>query len=638
MNRISICVLTLSAFSHAAGAQTAPGWPHYGGDAGGQHHSSATQITPSNVADLKPAWIYRSGDAQREPEALKNSAGQATPILLPEEAGEHLVYCTPFHRVIALDPATGTQRWEFDPKQNLKRNRPFRCRGVAYWRLPGAADGNCQHRIYSATPDRRLIALDARSGRPCADFGEGGFVKLDEHGRYGVEEMDTTSAPVVANGVVVIGSSIIDFMLAEAPRGTIAGYDAVTGKSLWRFHPLEGVRNAGAGNAWAPLSIDAARDLVFLPTSSPSPDYYGVLRPGNNGHANAVVALQLATGKIVWSYQLVHHDLWDFDTPAQPILFDWPGPDGPVPALAQVTKQGLVFVLDRRDGKPLFGVEERAVPKSTIPGEVASPTQPFPVKPPPLMPSTLSPDDAWGLTFWDRGKCRDQIAALNNQGLFTPPSEQPTLMYPGSLGGANWGGGAYLPAQQLLIVNLNAVPFVGQLIKSEAVKAASDHPEVGKTMYVTMKGTPYTVAIGALVSPLGIPCSQPPWGRLVAVDLAKGTIRWEATLGSVHEMGPLPAPFRIDWGTPNLGGGLVTDSGVFFIGATMDRLFRAFDASGGKELWSFKLPVDATATPMTYVHRGRQYVVVNAGGHAMFNRPKGDYLYAFALPGTAAKK
>jgi quinoprotein glucose dehydrogenase len=382
--------------------------------------------------------------------------------------------------------------------------------------------------------------------------------------------------------------------------------------------------------------VDAASDLVFVPTSAPSPDYYGGLRPGRNAHANSVVALRLATGEVAWSFQLVHHDLWDYDTPAQPVLFEWRGRDGRrVPALAQVSKQGFVFILDRRDGQPLFPVQERAVPASTIPGEAAWPTQPFPTRPPPLLPTRITPDDAWGLTFWDRGRCRDAIAGLHNEGIFTPLAERPTLLFPGSLGGANWGGGAYFPERQWLIVNVNAAPFVAQLIRGAAAATGQDHPVAGqKTMFVTMQGTPYTLAVGPLLSPLGIPCTAPPWGKLVAVDLAQGSIAWEAPLGSVHEMGPLRWPWHIDWGTPNLGGGLVSDGGVFFIAATMDRQFRAFDVRDGRQLWTHTLPVDATATPMSYTLHGRQYVLINAGGHAMYNRGTGDYLIAFALPET----
>jgi hypothetical protein len=245
----------------------------------------------------------------------------------------------------------------------------------------------------------------------------------------------------------------------------------------------------------------------------------------------------------------------------------------------------------------------------------------------------VTADDAWGLTFWDRGRCRNAIAALRNEGLFTPLAEQPTLLFPGSLGGANWGGGAYAPRQQLLIVNVNAAPFVAQLIPGAGATTQQDHPVAGqKTMRVTMQGTPYTLAVGPLLSPFGIPCTAPPWGRLLAVDLARGTVAWQVPLGSVHEMGPFPLPWHIDWGTPNLGGGLVTDGGVFFIGATMDRQFRAFDVRDGRELWSYDLPLDATATPMSYTHQGRQFVLINAGGHAMYNRGTGDYLIAFAFP------
>jgi len=605
------------------------------GDPLGQHHSTGTQITPENVDTLAPAWTHRNGDMAATQGQPSSVSAQSTPILLPPLAGEHLVYCTPFNRVIALDPRTGRERWTYDPQVRRTSERPYRCRGVAYAEVPQVGVGAaCRYRIYTATNDRRLVALDARDGKPCDGFGARGYVTLAEHERYGLEQVSTSSPPVVANGVVVVGSSVIDFAYAETPRGVVAAFDAATGAPRWTFDPLEGINGTGAGNAWAPLAVDAERGLVFVPTGAPSPDYYGVLREGSNGYANAVVALRLATGEVAWAFQLVHHDLWDYDTPAQPVLFEWTAPDGRrVPALAQVSKQGFVFVLDRRDGTPLLPVQERAVPASTIADERAWPTQPFPQESLRLLPTRVRPDDAWGLTFWDRGQCRETLAGLRNEGIFTPLGEQPTLLFPGSLGGANWGGGAYSPRAQRLIVNVNAAPFVAQLIPGAGTSTKQDHPVAGqKTMFVTMQGTPYTLAVGPLLSPLGVPCTAPPWGKLVAVDLAQGGIAWQVPLGSVHEMGPFPLPWHVDWGTPNLGGGLVTDGGVFFIAATMDRQFRAFDVRDGRELWHYTLPVDATATPMSYTLDGRQYVLVNAGGHAMYNRGTGDHLIAFALP------
>ena len=629
--------LTAIALLLCASPSWSEGWPYYGGDPGGRHYSSAQQINRTTVDQLEVAWVHRSGDAARADELLRNSSGQATPILLPQAAGESLVYCTPFSEVIALDPGNGERRWSHDPKVDTDSLRPFRCRGVAYYEETRVTEGSaCRHRIFANTYDRRLIALDALTGKPCADFGEAGEV-----GQFGqaraAYHISNSSPPVVAGGLVINGSAIIDFRLAEAPAGTVQAFDSLSGELRWSFDPLEGQSGSGAANVWAPISVDEALGLAYLPTSTPSPDYYGVNRPENTRYANSVVAVELATGKVRWHFQHVRHDLWDYDTPAQPILFEWEKNGEKIPALAQPTKQGFVFVLDRRSGESLWEITEQPVPPSQIPGERTAPTQPKPIAPPPLLDTFLMPEQAWGLTPWDKADCAQQLADLDSLGLFTPLSEKLTLMLPGSLGGANWGGGAIVPGSGILVLNVNTAPFVGRLIPNEKVSAevdGKDHPTAGQRFLVPMKGTPYTVEMGSLMSPLGIPCSAPPWGKLVAVDLVGGEILWESPLGSVHDMAPFPVPFHIDWGTPNLGGGIATAGGLFFIGSTMDRQFRAFDLSSGETLWRYTLPVDATATPMTYTYKGRQYLVINAGGHFMFNREAGDYLYAFALPET----
>lgn len=626
--RLSALVLALSAVGVAASD-----WPVYGGDAGGRHYSPLDQINRDNVAQLEVAWVFRSGDSETfGDEAMAQTSTQSTPILLPEAAGASLVYCTPFNRVIALDPGSGERRWDFDPQINRGGDRPFRCRGVSYAEDTATAAGaHCRQRLFLATHDRQLWALDALDGKPCAGFGENGRVAL-----YGSKqspgEVSNASAPVVANGVVVTGSTVIDFTRATTPRGVVQAFDSHSGAPRWQFDPLMGHADSGSANVWAPMSVDAAHGLVYLPTSAPSPDYYGVARPGDNLYANSVVALDLASGVPRWHFQHVRHDLWDYDTPAQPILFDWQRDGMQVPALAQLTKQGFVFVLNRLTGESLWEITEQPVPPSQIPGEVTALTQPKPIAPPPLLDGFLMPNDAWGLTPVDRAHCKRQLQALHNLGLFTPVSETRTLMYPGSLGGANWGGGALLADRGVLLVNVNNVAFTGRLLPAAENTAERELPAAGKRFRVTMAGTPYAIEIDSLQSFLGLPCNPPPWGKLLAVDLYGGRILWETALGSVHEMGPVTAPLHLEWGTPNLGGGIATAGGLFFIGATMDRQLRAFDTDNGATLWQYTLPVDATATPMTYRYQGRQYLVINAGGHHMFNRGSGDYLYAFGLP------
>lgn len=629
---------------NAASYRAADHWEFPGGDAGGQRYSELQQITKENVHQLQQVWAYRFN----EPEAARGFYSmQMTPLYLPERAGGHLVTCSPFGRVVALDPATGAEHWRFDSRlAESKVNNHFKCRGITWWEDPlKRPDEACKQRLFMAVIDRRVVAIDAITGQPCSEFGRNGEIKLYEvEGQAErIPALFSTSPPVVVNNNLIVGSQVEDFNQANMPTGTVLAIDVRTGEFRWSFSAIPEAPQAtdswpvnprsvsGAANVWAPISVDAQRDLIFLPTSAPSPDYYGVFRPGDNRYANSLVALNGTTGAVIWHFQFVHHDLWDYDTPSQPVLTQVKRDDRMIDAVVQTTKQGLVFMFERQTGEPLFEIEERPVPRSLIKDERAAPTQPFPVKPLPLLNHRLLPEDAWGLTFWDRGKCEDEFRKLRNEGIYTPLGVQPTMYNPSALGGMNWGGAAVSAEQQLLVVNLSNVAMFGQLVPIDQANAQG-HWNPALTQVNVMKGTPYAIVMGPIVSPLGIPCSPPPWGKLAAIDLATGDIRWQTTLGSAHELGPTALPFEVDWGTPNLGGPLLTKSGLIFIGATTDRRLRAFDSANGNKLWTAKLPHDGSAPPMTFLHKSRQYVVIAAGGQIAFGRPLGDSLIAFALP------
>jgi len=600
-------------------------WPAYGGDERGQRFSPAAQITPANVAGLQQAWSFSTGDLASKGDVIKRASFEDTPIL----AAGRLYVCSPFNEVSALDPGTGRQLWRFDPKLNIEIRYPndYICRGVAY------ANG----RIYMNTADRRLIALDAATGKPVAGFGDNGTVVIppgeQREGRtkrFG--RIHTTSAPVVSHGVVIVGSAIDDNQKVDELRGTVHAFDAMTGAPRWAFDPLGDAKppfRGGAANVWAPMSVDEQRGLVFLPVSSTSPDFWGGMRAGRGRYANSVVALKIETGEVAWSFQTTHHDVWDYDIPAQPTLGVVTYRGRTEAAVLQPTKQGLLFTLTRDSGTPLIPVVERKVPQGGAPGEVLSPTQPIPIAPPALAPNHIKPEDAFGMTFWDRGKCRDKIAAARHDGLYTPPSERGTILYPFTGGGTNWGGLAFDQARDVVYVNTSSAMHLVALIKRK------DYDQVEERFFdkevSPNKGAPFGMMRETMLSPIGMPCNPPPWGQLHAIDMHEGKILWSVPLGTTEDMAPFSEYLLGKTGTPNLGGPMATAGGLVFIGAAMDNYLRAFDAKTGAELWRGRLPAGGQATPMSYVWKGRQYVVIAAGGHSKLGTRRGDEVVAFAL-------
>ncbi|MEM1230798.1 MAG: pyrroloquinoline quinone-dependent dehydrogenase [Pseudomonadota bacterium] len=614
-------------------------WPAWAGSAAGGHYSPAAQITRENVAQLELLWEHRSGDTRQGVRSSGDHGGprtsssfQATPIVVDEL----LYYCSPFNKVFALDSVTGTERWRFDPGVDPNADLLPNCRGVSYWRSPGAqapVAGRCDARIFVGTLDARLIALDALDGTPCEAFGAAGTVDvtagLSEHVAY---EYSITSPPAIIDNLVITGSMVLDNIRVDVPSGVVRAYDARSGELRWAFNPVpkgqaalnpDGTFRSGTTNVWSVISVDAERGLVFVPTGNTSPDYYGGHRNGLDEYSSSVVALNARDGSVAWSFQTVHHDVWDYDVPSQPTLVELPLGEARTPALVQLTKMGHTFVLNRETGTPIWPVEERPAPQEgAVPGEQLSPTQPYPTHVPILNNVPLSPDDAWGLTPWDRSVCRERIEALHNRGLFTPPTPQGSVFFPGNGGGNNWGSPAIDPDTGIMIVMTNRVPsFVSLKPRSEC----GDNP-LGAQL-----GTPYCSDTGWLVSPLGVPCTEPPWATLDAVDLVAGEILWSIPLGTTRHM----APFPFWWikGVPGIGGPLLTGGGLVFSGGNLDFYLRAFDRDSGAELWRTELPTAANAVPMTYQSAGgRQIVVVAAGGHWSGASPPGDHLRAYALP------
>jgi quinoprotein glucose dehydrogenase len=615
-------------------------WSAYGRDGGGARFAPLTQINRANVKQLKPAWTYRTGDLSDGKNARSSSAFQCTPLMVDGV----LYVVTSFNRVIALDPATGKEKWIYDPKIDLKRgyHNQLVSRGLATWR-----DAQGKRRILMGTNDARLMALDAATGKLCEDFGNGGQIDLAKG--VGVNERDPgeyqmTSPPAISKDLVIVGSAIGDNGRVNAASGVVRAFDVRTGKLRWAWEPIppgfkktatsDAGYQLGTANVWATISVDETRDLVFLPTGNTSPDYFGGVRNGLDFYSSSIVALRGSTGKVVWHFQTVHHDVWDYDLPAQPALITVRQNAREVPAVAVATKVGHLFILHRETGKPLFPVEERPVPQSAVAGETLSPTQPFPVKPRPLVPHSIKPDEAFGLTEEDKNACRALLSKYRLDGVFTPPSEQGSLHYPGALGGMNWSGLSFDKQNNLLIANTNRLPFAITLVPREGLTPE----QINKlrsglmTELSRQEGTPYLLKREIIfrVSSGLRPCTPPPWGTLVAIDLKTGDVKWERPLGTMPEFADIPE--AKNWGSLNLGGSIVTAGGLVFIAAARDSLLRAFHSETGTELWKHELPAGGQATPMTYQFHGKQYVVIAAGGHGRLPSKRGDHVMAFALP------
>ncbi|SAK50391.1 glucose/quinate/shikimate family membrane-bound PQQ-dependent dehydrogenase [Caballeronia ptereochthonis] len=652
---------SLSASSGAAPATAPDGidpadWPAYGRTQEGTRYSPLQQITPENVKNLQVAWTFRTGDMKgpNDPVEITN---EVTPIKI----GELLYLCSPHQKLFALDAKTGALKWTFDPK--LQADPSFQhvtCRGVSYVDLSAsaataepaasatqaAAPAACTRRVYLPVNDGHLYALDAQTGERCAGFGNNGDLDLQHAQPVTTPGMyEPTSPPIVTSKVIIVAGAVEDNFSTREPSGVIRGFDVRTGDLLWAFDPGAQDPNKIPGpgehytfnspNSWAPSAYDAKLDIVYLPMGVTTPDIWGGNRtPEQERYASGLLALHASTGKLAWFYQTAHHDLWDMDQPSQPTLADITAKDGQtVPVVYAPAKTGNLFVLDRRTGVPVVPAPEMPVPQGAAPGDHVSPTQPFSdltFRP----KEKLTDADMWGATMYDQLVCRVMFHKLRYEGTFTPPSLQGTLVFPGNLGMFEWGGIAVDTDRQIAIANPIALPFVSRLIPRgpgnpmEPVPGAKGSGT--ESGIQPQYGLPYGVTLNPFLSPFGLPCKQPAWGYISAIDLKTNEIVWKQRIGTVRDSSPIPLPFKM--GMPMLGGPIVTAGGVVFIGATADNYIRAFDVHTGKELWQARLPAGGQATPMSYSIDGRQYIVIAAGGHGSFGTKLGDHVIAYALP------
>jgi quinoprotein glucose dehydrogenase len=636
---LAVCACSGRPAPGAEPASAATDWPVVGGDAGHQRWSELADIDRSNAGNLELVWSYRHGDYhdpgpvfQRDRSAKSGTAFEGSPLVVEGR----LVFQTPYARTIALDPETGAELWVFDPKQDRNRHyaNGYVSRGVAYWRDP-AAHGRCASRILLGTSDARLIALDTADGKPCLDFGERGSVDLkrDVGPLTKPEHYKLTSAPVVVGDIVAIGPSLADDR-PDQPRGDVRGFDVRTGALRWTFRVIPRPGDPGSetweagslaeavgANPWAPMTADPERDLLFVPTSTASPDYYGGRRPGDNWFADSIVALRASTGLRVWSRQLIHHDLWDYDVASPPHLLTLVRGGRRIDAVAQLTKTGYVYVFERETGRELFEIVERPVPASDVPGERASPTQPIPVAPPTLLRhERFTEADIWNRDPAHLAACTKLFRSLRYAGMFTPPSFEGTLIYPGTAGGANWSGAAVDPTRGWLFVPINDMAMSVR-VERKPVQPAG--PGALPPRFVGEMGL-FAIQLDS--------CTAPPWGQLVAVDLNRGAIAWRADTANDDT-----APGRVNFGPP-----LATAGGLVFHAGTEDAVMRVHDSETGEVLARYALPASLHAGPITFRARpgGRQLLVLAAGGHHNIARLSqssklGDWILAYALKPTA---
>lgn len=612
-------------------------WHAYGRSGFGQRWSPLEEITPRNVAELELAWEFHTGDLRRPGDPAETTY-EVTPLMV----GDTLYLCTPHHLVIALDAATGEERWRFDPQIPADISRQHQtCRGVAYHADAAAADDACGRRLFLPAADARLIALDAESGEVCTDFGDDGAVDLwagmpyEQAGFY-----YATSPPVVTRDLIVVGGAVNDNVSTTLPAGVVRAYDVDSGALVWNFDSgrPEQLEPLGDGqsytrnspNMWSVASVDEDLGLVYLPMGNQSPDQWGGARtPEAERFSSSITALDLATGAVRWVFQTVHHDLWDMDVPAQPSLLDLETDEGIVPALVAPTKQGDIYVLDRRSGEPLLPVSERPAPQGAAEGDWVAQRQPVSAlsfEPPPL-----SEADMWGVTLFDQLACRILFRGYRYEGRYTPPSVEGTLVYPGNFGVFNWGGVAVDPQRQVVIGTPGYLAFVSRLIPRE--DDTTNYVSEGEPGLNENYGSPFAAVLEPFLSPTGLPCQAPPWGYIGGADLQTGEIAWMHPNGTVEDQAPFPLPLPL--GVPDLGGPLVTAGGVAFISGTLDYYARGYDVTTGEELWRHRLPAGGQATPMTYATAdGRQVVIVVAGGHGSLGTKEGDSVLAFTLPGS----
>jgi len=633
-----VCVfLILKGFVAQSYGQSNNDWVHFGNDNGGSQYSNLNQITKENVTSLEIAWVHRSGDVKQNP---AGTSLQTVPIKI----GELLYYCTPFNRVFALNAATGEEVWVFDPhKMDSDTGKPLMegdrlygtCRGVVYWESSNKdINSICGKRIFKGDGAGNLWAIDALTGNLCQDFGAAqghpGRVSNADYPMLG-EGFVAMPSPGVVVGDVIVGATASNDGVQNANDGIVRGWDVRSGELKWQFNPIPEGRSAqsGAANVWSTMSADTQRNLVFLPTTSPSTDYYGGGRRFPMPLANSIVALDAENGEIAWYFQTVRHDLFDYDLVGHPLLVDIENSGVQREVAILQTKMGWLFVFDRATGEPVWPIEEFSVPASNIPEDQAAETQPVPTLPVPFSGQAFDRDDLFGLTPIDKSWCKSEFDKLRYEGLYTPPDLREALLFPSALGGGNWGGAAFDPNTNTLVIKAENLATRLQLQPKNGRK--DNEIEIVDYLTRPLKGTPYSAVGEIFMSPLGIPCTPTPWGVLSAIDMDSGELLWQKPLGQIKKFG-ITIPESFGWGSPNIGGPIVTGSGIIFIAATMDNKIRAIDISSGNKLWESSLPYQATAVPITYMANESQYVVIASGGTARVSSRLGDEIIAFSLP------